>query len=273
MVAMTPIVKWVGGKTRLLPALRLRLPKTFKHYYEPFAGGAALFFAQMPWPAILGDSNAALINLYRVVCHDLPQLTDLLNAHQHANTRVSYYYEIRETWNQGAYRNNAVTQAAAFLYLNKTAYNGLWRVNKQGAFNAPRGSYDNPKLFDSDGLRAAASLLRNTQLVAGDYKDTTSHAIDGDFVYFDPPYEPLTTTASFTAYTQSSFGAVQQDELSRYARTLRQRGVHIMLSNNDTERIRQLYQGFTITTTRCARTIANKASQRVSVNEVIITSY
>lgn len=275
----TPIVKWLGGKTRLLRELQARTPKTFNRYYEPFAGGAALFFALNSARAVLGDLNGALINLYRNVAQDPLQVSALLEVHRHQHARVAYYYEVRERWNSGTYRD-ATVRAAAFLYLNKTCFNGLWRVNKQGAFNAARGDYGKASLTleevcdgDDGALIAASQPLRRARLVAGGYVMTTRDVGYNDFVYFDPPYDPLTATANFTTYTQDVFGAAQQEALALYAVKLAQRGVHVMLSNNDTPRVRQLYQGFHIDTVACGRSINCKGVGRGKVNEVIITSY
>ena len=272
-MALTPLVKWVGGKTRLLPALRARLPSVYRTYYEPFAGGAALFFACTVANGVLGDTNASLMNLYQVVAQQPQALEAWLLVHRHAHVRKAYYYEIRAAWNQGVFRADPVAHAATFLYLNRTCYNGLWRVNKQGAFNTPRGDYAKPLFFDPARLAATARVLQRTRLLVGDYMTTTQTAVAGDFVYFDPPYDPLTSSANFTAYTHETFGRAQQETLAQYATALRRRGVYVMLSNNDTPFVRDLYRGFDIGTVACARNISAQSTARVKVDEVIITSY
>lgn len=269
----TPIVKWCGGKTKLLPELRARLPKAFKCYFEPFMGGGALFFALEPKDAVLGDMNGELINAYRVVARDAEGLAEMLSVHRRAHAREKYYYEIRDIWNEGGWTDDSTARASAFLYLNKTCFNGLWRVNRKGEFNVPRGSYKNPTIYEVGNLRAAAAVLARAKLHTDGYATTTATAAKGDFVYFDPPYDPISKTSNFTAYTKDVFGDKQQEELARYAETLHRRGVSVMLSNNDTPFIRNLYRGFCIDTVQCGRSINSKGDKRGKVDEVIITSY
>ena len=268
-----PIVKWVGGKTKLLPELRARLPKTYKRYFEPFAGGAALFFALEPANAVLGDLNDALIDTYRAVQQAVDDVIEELAVHRKKHVREEYYYEVRSAWNEGQWQNDAVGHASAFLYLNKTCFNGLWRVNKKGEFNTPRGDYKNPTIFDPTALRAASHVLKTAVLLEEGYAKTSEAASKGDFVYFDPPYDPISKTSNFTAYTKDAFGDKQQEELALHAETLHRRGVHVMLSNNDTPFIRNLYRGYCIDTVQCGRSINSKGDKRGKVDEVIITSY
>jgi DNA adenine methylase len=272
-VPATPIVKWVGGKTKLLPELRARLPKAYKRYFEPFMGGGALFFALAPMDAVLGDMNGELINMYRVVARDAEGLAEMLSVHRRAHAREKYYYEIRDIWNEGGWTDDSTARASAFLYLNKTCFNGLWRVNKKGEFNVPRGAYKNPTIYEVGNLRAAASVLARAKLHTDGYTATTATAVKGDFVYFDPPYDPISKTSNFTSYTKDVFGDKQQEELALYAETLHRRGVSVMLSNNDTPFIRNLYRGFCIDTVQCGRSINSKGDKRGKVDEVIITSY
>jgi len=272
-VPASPIVKWVGGKTKLLPELRARLPKTYKRYFEPFVGGAALFFALEPQDAVLGDMNDALIDAYRAVQQAVENVIEELAVHRKKHVRDDYYYEVRTAWNAGKWQMDAVGHAAAFIYLNKTCFNGLWRVNKKNEFNTPRGDYNNPKIFDPAALRAASKALKTTVLLEDGYAKTSEVASKGDFVYFDPPYDPISKTSNFTAYTKDGFGDKQQEELALHAETLHRRGVHVMLSNNDTPFIRNLYKGFCIDTVQCGRSINSKGDKRGKVDEVIITSY
>jgi DNA adenine methylase len=272
-VPAAPIVKWVGGKTKLLPELRARLPKTYKHYFEPFAGGAALFFALEPKSAVLGDMNGALIETYRAVQQAVDDVVQELAVHRKKHVREEYYYEIRTAWNEDRWHSDAVGHAAAFIYLNKTCFNGLWRVNRKGEFNTPRGDYKNPTIFDPAAMRAASQALKSTVLLDEGYAKTSAAAVKGDFVYFDPPYDPISKTSNFTSYTKDVFGDTQQEELALHAETLHRRGVHVMLSNNDTPFIRNLYKGFCIDTVQCGRSINSKGDKRGKVDEVIITSY
>jgi DNA adenine methylase len=271
--AAAPIVKWVGGKTKLLPELIARLPKKYNRYFEPFLGGAALFLAIKPNDAVLGDMNAELINTYRAVAHDADGIADMLKLHRNAHGRDKYYYEIRDLWNEGAWADDPGARAAAFIYLNKTGFNGLWRVNKNGEFNVPRGDYKTPAIFDIETLRAAAAVFRKADLRVGPYDTTTTSATANDFVYFDPPYDPVSKTSNFTSYTKDAFGKEQQKLLAEHARALRKRGAHIMLSNNDTPYVRSLYEDFCIDTVQCGRSVNSKGDKRGKVDEVIITSY
>lgn len=270
---LTPIVKWVGGKTKLLPELHQRMPKSFRRYYEPFLGGGALFFAVEPENAVLGDLNANLVEMYITVACHTDRVIDRLTTYrrQYLAQGEQYYYETRTGWNNGDFSDDVVARAAAFILLNKTCFNGLWRVNKSGKMNVPAGKYKNPTIFDADNLRAVAPLLKQAEIRIADYKQTTSPVGRGDFVYFDPPYDPIDKTSNFTSYTKEGFGDAQQEQLAGWALELRRRGAYVMLSNNDTPMIRGLYRGFTVETVKCARPINSKGDKRGEVDEVIIT--
>lgn len=268
-----PIVKWVGGKTRLLSELRARAPKKFGTYFEPFLGGGALFFALAPEKAILGDMNEALINTYRTVASCVEPVIKRLEVHRREHGKAGYYYEIRDWWNDHRHAVDDIAAAAAFIYLNKTCFNGLWRVNREGEFNVPRGDYKDPKVFDPEALRTAAAVLSRAQLMHGPYARTVDEARPGDFVYFDPPYDPVSKTSNFTSYTKDAFGKKEQEQLRDTARGLRDRGVNVMLSNNDTEYVRALYSDFCIDNVKCGRSINSKGDKRGAVDEVIITTY
>jgi DNA adenine methylase len=273
MTQAGPIVKWVGGKTKLLAELKARLPRTFDRYYEPFVGGGALFFSLDPPLAILSDTNDALMGTYRAIATNVEDVISLLGEHKSAHSVDGYYYAVRDAWNSEVWCNDGVATAAAFIYLNKTCFNGLWRVNRSGKFNVPRGDYKNPAILDAPGLRAAALVLAKTELLTGDYVATTANATDGDLVYFDPPYDPVSKTSNFTSYTKDAFGKHQQAELAAHARVLANRGVHVMLSNNDTPYVRSLYSDFHLSTVKCGRSINSKGGKRGAVDELIITSY
>ncbi len=273
MRAAAPIVKWVGGKSKLLPELIARMPKKYNRYFEPFLGGAALFLAIAPRDAVLGDTNEELINAYRAVGRGVEQIMGVLKVHRNAHSREKYYYEIRDLWNEGAWKDDPEARAATFIYLNKTCFNGLWRVNRKGEFNVPRGDYEEPAVFDEEILQAASRAFRKADLRIGTYDQTTTSATAGDFVYFDPPYDPVSKTSNFTSYTKDTFGKEQQKLLAEHARALRKRGTQVMLSNNDTPYIRSLYEDFCIDTVQCGRSVNSKGDKRGKVNEVIITSY
>lgn len=270
----SPILKWVGGKGRLLTELRARRPLGYKRYFEPFAGGGALFFDLEPVNAVIADTNEALIDVYLGVARDVEGVIEMLKVHQRAHFHdEKYYYMIREAWNDGGWLDDRGARAAAFIYMNKTCFNGLWRVNKSGKFNTPRGDYKNPKILDEETLRVASKLLAKATVNVEGYGATTSAAKPGDFVYMDPPYDPLSDTSNFTAYNKEGFGKEQQKLLADHARMLANRGVHVMLSNNDTPYIRSLYDDFHIDTVQCGRSISSKGTKRGPVNEVIMTSY
>ncbi len=274
MRAAAPIVKWVGGKTKLLPELRARLPGKYKRYYEPFAGGAALFFSLGPQDGCLGDMNEALIMTYTAVADCTSEVVDDLENHKRRHREDdAYYYTVRDAWNEGRWVGDHAGRAAAFIYLNKTCFNGLWRVNRAGQFNVPKGDYKDPTIFDKDMLLAAAAVLRGTELLVGGYDVTSEPAQAGDFVYFDPPYDPVSKTSNFTSYTKDAFGKDHQKALAEHARKLKDRGVFVMLSNNDTSYVRSLYEDFCIDNVKCARPINSKGDKRGQVDEVIITSY
>jgi DNA adenine methylase len=263
-------VKWVGGKTKLLPDLLSRLPDKLGRYYEPFAGGAALFFRLAPARAVLADCNADLIGLYGALATDVAAVIKKLERHRGEHDE-SHYYAMRTRWNDRDVSWSAAERAAAFIYLNKTCFNGLWRVNRAGAFNVPIGRYTDPPICVPDTLRAAADVLARADLRCADYRTAVEDAERGDFVYFDPPYDPVTTTSSFTSYTADAFSGEDQRALADCARELVARGCRVMLSNSDTPFIRSIYRGLRIERVKCPRAINSNASKRGDVDEVLIT--
>ena len=267
----SPIIKWVGGKSKLLGELALRLPARHERYFEPFAGGAALFFHLAPDRAVLADRNADLVAMYRAVAGDVDGTIRRLAIHRDAHDE-EHYYQLRARWNDASVSWTAIDRAAAFIYLNRTCFNGLWRVNRKGAFNVPMGRYTNPLICDPDGLRAAGALLARAELRCADYRAAVADAGKGDLVYFDPPYDPLTPTSNFTSYTGDGFGPAQQAELAELVRELAARGCHVLVSNSDTPRVRALYKGLRVDRVRCPRAINSDASRRGDVDEVIVVA-
>lgn len=270
--AARPIIKWAGGKWRLAPTLRRFMPpvERIRCYYEPFVGGAALFFHLQPADAQLSDTNPELINLYTVVRDQLPALLDALQGH---TNEPSHYYRVRE---QDPTMLPDVERAARLIYLNKTCYNGLYRVNARGAFNVPFGRYAHPAICDTPNLTLASAALQGVALRLADYETALAKATAGDLIYFDPPYQPASKTASFTSYTQTRFGPGEQRRLAGMMATLAARGCYVMQSNSDTPLIRELYgalPGFTIHTIQATRAINSNASARGPVNELVITNY
>jgi len=269
-----PPLKWVGGKTKLLPELRRLMPTSWGRYHEPFFGGGALFFDVLPEVASINDVNVDLIDTYRALVRHTDSVIEMLKEHRDAHkTDADYYYRVRSTWNEDRYRTNLAVHAAAFIYLNKTCFNGLWRVNLDGKFNVPKGRYKNPSICNERLLREAAEVLNGKQFFSCDYKRATAHAVRGDFIYFDPPYVPSSKTSNFTSYNEGGFGITEQIELADHARTLARRGVQVMLSNSNTQIVRELYEGFYLHEVRAPRAINCKGAGRGKVTELIITSY
>jgi DNA adenine methylase len=269
--APAPVVKWAGGKGKLLPELLARRPQNYRRYFEPFLGGAALFFRLGPSYAVLNDKNPDLINMYRCLAWNVEAVIRRLTRHRLEHSQ-EYYYATRARWNEEHSRIGDVDRAATFIYLNKTCYNGLWRVNSRGFFNVPAGRYHDPQIFNPEVLRAASRLLQNAELKCGPFAEAVESAEAGDFVYFDPPYHPLNETARFTSYTCDNFGADDQRELAAVARGLAARGAVVMISNSDVPFIRKLYTGFRIDSVECARAINSQAERRGPISEVIISN-
>ena len=269
-VVASPVVKWVGGKPKLLPELLARMPDRYGRYYEPFAGGAALFFRLAPRRAVLADSNHDLVGLYTAITKDVNAVIRRLELHRDKHDEA-HYYDTRTRWNDREVSWSTPERAAAFIYLNKTCFNGLWRVNRSGAFNVPIGRYTDPPICVPEALRAAQHVLSRAEIRRADYRTAIADAKAGDFLYFDPPYDPVTTTANFTAYTANVFGADEQRALADTARALVAKGCKVMLSNSDTPFIRSIYKGFRVDRVKCARAINSNAAKRGDVDEVIVT--
>lgn len=275
--APQPFIKWAGGKGRLLTHYRRFFPPHYGHYYEPFIGSGAVFLALQPAAATLNDRNPALIAAYRHIRDDLAALLPLLErlrAH-YANTppdaRAPLYYQWREQYNH--LPTGDLHKTALLLVLNKTCYNGLYRENRRGGFNVPFGRYANPQMFSPANLHAVAHALRGTTLHSNDFATVVQAAQPGDFVYCDPPYVPVSASASFTAYTRETFGLAEQQRLAATARDLARRGVQVMLSNADVPLVYELYAGFRIARVQASRAINSNAARRGKVSEVVMTSY
>lgn len=266
-----PIIKWAGGKAQLLPKLQRHLPPMdrFSHYYEPFVGGAAMFFFLQHERSYLSDTNEELVNLYTVVRDRLDELLCALRRHAKLNSEA-YFYQVRA---QTPASMDDVERAARVIYLNKTCYNGLYRVNGKGEFNVPFGRYKKPTICDADNLEAASLMLRRATLSHGDYTRVLHDVGAGDFVYFDPPYHPLNATSSFTSYTDKNFDANEQARLALEYRRLHAAGAYLMQSNSDTTLIRALYYGFRIETVRANRAINSKGDKRGPISELLIMNY
>ena len=264
-----PILKWAGGKTQLLPEILRRLPSAIDTYYEPFVGGAAVFFALAAegrfQRAVLSDTNPELVGLYRCVQRDVEGVIRALEKYRYDEGE---YYRVRDSKQP----RSPTARAARLIFLNKTGYNGLYRVNRAGQFNVPFGRYKNPTICDSENLRAAARALRTAELRVGDFATVTRRACAGDAVYFDPPYLPISKTASFTAYDRHAFALADHERLSAAFAELDARSVAVLLSNSDTRATRRLFASFRVDTVAVSRAINSNASKRGPVSEILVSS-
>lgn len=269
-----PILKWVGGKRQLLPQIRKFIPTKISSYYEPFLGGGALLFDIQPKKAIVNDYNEELINVYNAVKNDVELLIDDLK--KHVNTQ-EYFYEIRaKDRDEKNYSHlTEIERASRILYLNKTCYNGLFRVNQSGEFNAPFGFYKNPNIVNEITLRGVSKYLNNNDIkfLNGDFEHSLKGIRKGAFVYFDPPYDPVSSSSSFTGYTQGGFNKDEQLRLKLLCDNLNQRGIKFLLSNSNTEYIRELYKDYQILNVQARRSINSVGSSRGEVDEVLVRNY
>lgn len=271
---VAPVVKWVGGKRQLLDDITPLLPKRIPTYCEPFLGGGAVLFSIQPSRAIVNDLNADLMTVYTVIRDDVETLIESLK--QHENT-AEYFYKIRDMdRNKAAYQAMpAVEKASRLIYLNKTCFNGLFRVNSAGEFNSPFGRYKNPNIVNEPVLRAVSKYFNKSEIVfcSEDFAVTLDRVERGGFVYLDPPYDPVSDTASFTGYNKGGFDQQEQIRLKACCDELTRRGVKFMLSNSATDFIKNLYQGYDITTVKAKRAINADASKRGAIEEVLIRNY
>ena len=260
-----PFLKWAGGKRQLLSSLLQLAPRNVSTYFEPFVGGGALFFALQPKRAVLADVNERLIRTYKGVKNDVEEVIRQLKGFPH---KPEFFYRFRE---EDIDAGTDADVAAWFIYLNKTGFNGLYRVNRDNRFNVPFGRYVNPTICDKDTLRACSAALAKAELVVADFASVVEEAGRGDFVYFDPPYVPLSATSSFTSYTSHGFDHEGQKRLRDTARKLKKRGVRVLLSNSSAPSVRDLYaDGFDITEVSATRLVNSKATARGAIVELLI---
>lgn len=277
--AAAPFLKWAGGKGALLEQYERFFPtRRVRAYFEPFVGSGAVFF-HLRGRGIaahyrLSDINSELINAYCVLRDQPDALIERLRAHQQQHSR-QHYYAVRDMDRADGWPHafDPVTRAARLIYLNRTCYNGLWRVNRRGHFNVPMGRYRNPRILDEGRLRVASLALQGVVIVGETAEEAVREAQAGDFVYFDPPYVPLSRTAHFTAYYTEGFGEQEQRALAETFRRLAERGCLIMLSNSDTPLVRELYRGFRIETVQATRRINSRAERRGLIGEVVVLNY
>ncbi|MEH2323597.1 MAG: DNA adenine methylase [Nostoc sp.] len=265
-----PFLKWAGGKSRLIQQYIRYFPKSYKNYYEPFLGGGAVFFYLQPSTAILTDINAELINTYCCVRDRVDELISLLKEHKIRHDK-DYYYSIRN--HSGG---TDLEKAARIIYLNKTCFNGLYRVNSQGKFNVPLGRYQNPNICSEVLLKTASAALFHAEIKQADFTEVLNHATSSDdFVFFDPPYHPISDTSYFTAYSQNCFSKKDQEVLRDTCAELASRGVKVMVCNSDSEFIKKIYTDINFETYRikAARSINSNIKNRGMIYELLITSF
>jgi len=267
-----PVVKWAGGKARLLGEILPSVPAKIGTYYEPFCGGAALFFALAAEEprrfkrAVINDQNQELVSLYRAIRDDLSGLIKELRKFKHDR---DFFYEVRG-WD--VKKASEAKRGARLLFLNKTCFNGLWRVNSKGLFNVPFGKYKNPNFLDEEALEAASRALQDVDIRNEDFAEVTRASKTGDFVYFDPPYAPVSRTAQFTSYAVDGFGPADQERLKDEFARLRKKKVASMLSNADVADVRALYKDFPLRSVHARRSINSDIKKRGVVSEVIVST-
>jgi DNA adenine methylase len=272
-----PFLKWVGGKGQLLTQFEGLLPKTYNSYFEPFIGGGAVFFSINPKKAHINDINKTLVQTYIHIKNDVKKLIESLKKLEDeflakdTEARKEFYYLIREKYNSLSHED--FEKSLYFLFFNKTAFNGVYRENSKGGFNVPIGSYKNPKIVDEENLRAVSEILSNTKITSGSFVDAVKNAKAGDFVYFDPPYHPLSETSSFTSYSKDSFSKDDQIKLRDLFIELDKKGVYVMLSNSSAPFIQEIYSGYKQIPVFASRMINSKADKRGKISEVVIINY
>jgi len=292
---LKPFIKWAGGKSQILDAIRKKFPLglgiSVTKYAEPFVGGGAVLFDILNSYELdeiyISDNNAELMNAYLCIRDDVEYLIKLLSQYQNEylplddEGRKIYYYDMRDKFNKLKSMKKFNTEfAALFIFLNKTCFNGLYRVNKQGLFNVPMGSYRMPNICDDNNLRNISKALVKVKIVCGDYHKSDNFIDEKTFVYFDPPYRPLNETSNFTSYTENNFDDEQQKELAQYIIYLAQKGAHVLASNSDPKNVYkddnffdELYSSMNINRISATRMINSKASKRGKISELLICNY
>lgn len=299
---LKPFLKWAGGKSQLLDVFDRFFPAKLKKgqmkkYFEPFVGGGAVFFHIKQnfsvKESFIYDINPELILVYQVIKHDVEKLINILaRMKEHylpldEKGREAYFYDLRRKFNEcrelidfDNYGENWISRAAWLIFMNKTCYNGLFRVNKSGFFNVPFGRYKNPGIFSRENLLNISNCLRETKIGNGDYSKIASDVCSGSFVYLDPPYRPISKTSSFTSYSCCDFDDTEQERLAEFFRSMDSKGVMVMLSNSDPKNRNQqddffekLYRGYNIFRVPALRMINSRAEKRGKINELIITNY
>lgn len=267
---LKPILKWVGGKRQLLDDILPLIPQC-STYVEPFVGGGAVLLSLQPKKAVINDYNAELINVYVCVRDHLEELLEMLERHKELNS-ADHFYKVRALDREPGFEDlPPVERAARIIYLNKTCYNGLYRVNSAGQFNSPYGKYKNPAIVNEPVVRAMSTYLNGgVKILCGDYGQALKGLRKGAFVYLDPPYMPISSSSSFTGYTEGGFGYDEQVRLKEECDKLASKGVHFIQSNSDCPEIRALYSDYEILTVKAKRAINSRGNRRGEINEVLI---
>jgi DNA adenine methylase len=269
-----PFLKWAGGKRQLLPAIKEYLPAKFTEYYEPFIGAGAVLFSLQPKKSTINDTNSELVSCYQIIKDRPEELLKLCQKHQENNSK-EYYYQLREQDRQDDFnRRTPVERAARIIYLNKTCFNGLFRVNNSGQFNVPYGKYKNPVIADPAVIKAISAYLNQAQvqILNVDFEQAVSKAKNGAFIYFDPPYHPLSDTSSFTGYSMNGFGEQEQIRLKELCDRLTDKGCQVLASNSAAPLIKSLYNDprYEVVEVKATRAINVVASKRGRINELLI---
>lgn len=262
-----PFLKWAGGKTQLLKELLTRVPDSYNVYYEPFIGGGALYFAISPDEAVIADINEDLTNVYQVVRDNPEELIEALLSFQNEK---DFFYQVRS---QNQDDLSSIDKAARLIYLNRTCFNGLYRVNKSGQFNVPFAGYKNPNIAQAEKIRADSKILKNTDVHHAGFDEILKEAACGDFIYLDPPYYPKSVYSDFKRYNKEQFYKEDHERLAELYNELSDRGCKVMLSNSDTPFTRELYKKWRVDTLYAKRMINSDASKRGEVTEIIVTNY
>ena len=273
--ALRPFTKWTGGKRQLLSVIKSLMPESYNRYFEPFVGGGALFFELAPKDAIINDFNSELINCYQQIKDNPSELIKSLSKHKESNSK-EYYLNLRSADRDSRIEKmNNVERAARIMYMLRVNFNGLYRVNSKNQFNVPYGRYKNPQIVDSDLIVSISQYLNeNTiHILNGDFEEAVKDVEAGDFVYFDPPYIPLSETSSFTSYTHEGFSYEDQVRLRDTFKKLDEKGAYVMLSNSSSPLVGELYKDFNIHKVSATRTNGAKSSSRGKVDEIIVTNY
>jgi DNA adenine methylase len=277
LTVLRPFVKWAGGKRQLLCEIEKRLPEGWNTYYEPFVGGGALLVNLQNEGrisrAVISDLNSELINLYNVVKKNPDTLIDALSCKEFENSKDAFRNLKNEFNTLTGFSGNNIRRAALLIYLNKHGYNGLWRVNSNGKFNVPFGRYSKRSMPPSQSILKFSTMLKNVKILNQDFEQAVKSAKKGDFVYFDPPYHPISKTANFTDYNSNGFTFDDQKRLANVFARLSKKGVQLMLSNSKVSEIEDLFVGCTIDTVEAKRFINCNGERRNGTREIIVTNY